>query len=334
MISYEGNTANDIWLEMAKDFVSNHDATVLKSRCGPMKEYLHVFFSLKNPRQRWINSRVPSINPAFALAEIVWIMNGADESSVINFWNPALPKYAGYDNKYHGAYGFRLKNHLGMDQLKNAYLTLKANPESRQVVLQIWDANIDLPLNDGNPRASDIPCNICSMLKVRAGKLEWMQTMRSNDLFLGLPFNFIQFTTIQEIMAGWLGLEVGAYNHLSDSLHVYEKHLNNLNLSLENKSDTINNDNLACSYKDSNSYLSSIYKIMKKLSTSKPALQYFEELIDISLPQAWGNILYIIAADAAMRYNYTLLAKKLINACTNELYKKMWNNWAKRKWDF
>jgi thymidylate synthase len=46
--------------------------------------------------------------------------------------------------------------------------------------------------------------------------------MRSNDIFRGLPYNFVQFTTMQEIMAGWLSLKVGSYNHFSDSLHVYE----------------------------------------------------------------------------------------------------------------
>ena len=35
--------------------------------------------------------------------------------------------------------------------------------------------------------------------KVRQGKLEWSQIMRSNDVLLGMPYNFIQFTGLQEI---------------------------------------------------------------------------------------------------------------------------------------
>ena len=83
---------------------------------------------------------------------------------------------------------------------------------------------LDLPGPGDAPRSRDIPCNLVSHLLVRQGKLEWLQVMRSNDLIWGTPYNFIQFTTLQEIMAGWLGLDVGTYNHVSDSLHVYERH--------------------------------------------------------------------------------------------------------------
>ena len=49
--------------------------------------------------------------------------------------------------------------------------------------------------------------------------------MRSNDIFRGLPYNFVQFTSMQEILAGWLKINVGSYNHVSDSLHIYERDL-------------------------------------------------------------------------------------------------------------
>src|SRR5207248_10388743 len=54
-------------------------------------------------------------------------------------------------------------------------------------------------------------------------RLEWTQVIRSNDLFLGLPHNFVQFTVLQEVLAGWLGIEAGTFNVVSDSLHVYER---------------------------------------------------------------------------------------------------------------
>ena len=82
---------------------------------------------------------------------------------------------------------------------------------------------LDFPSDNGLPVADDIPCNICSMLKVRNGRLEWSQIMRSNDIFLGLPHNFVQFMTLQEVLAGWIGIEPGTYTHFADSLHLYEK---------------------------------------------------------------------------------------------------------------
>ncbi len=333
MILYDGQSANEIWLKIAKDFINTEPSTSIDSRCGQMREFLHTSMSLSDPRQRWIYSRFPGINPAFALAEFVWIMSGANESDVINFWNPALPNYAGAGQKYYGAYGFRLRKHLGIDQIKHAYLALKDNPSSRQVVLQIWDGNFDLPKNNGTPRDPDIPCNIISMLKIRDSKLEWMQIMRSNDIFLGLPYNFVQFTMIQELLAGWLNIGLGGYNQLSDSLHIYNKHFNFLSQSLFNNNKFINVDRISCSYEDSELYLSIIYNIMRKLSQSKPHHTFYAKLEKHDLPESWKNILYIIVADAAMRYCDITEANKLVNKCTNKLYKQIWETWRERKWN-
>ena len=48
------------------------------------------------------------------------------------------------------------------------------------------------------------------------------------DFWLGFPFNIVQFTMLQEIMAGWIGVDVGSYHHLSDSLHIYPEHEDDL----------------------------------------------------------------------------------------------------------
>ena len=85
-----------------------------------------------------------------------------------------------------------------------------------------WVLKRDLP--SPGPSSEDVPCNVSSHLMIRQGCLEWLQVMRSNDLIWGTPYNFVQFTSIQEIVAGWLGVEVGNYVHVSDSLHVYQRH--------------------------------------------------------------------------------------------------------------
>ena len=82
---------------------------------------------------------------------------------------------------------YRLRYNYDVDQLQRAYEALKANPDNRQTVMLYWDPRLDLPRETGAPQSRDIPCNICSMLKLRAGKLEWTQVMRSNDLYKGLP---------------------------------------------------------------------------------------------------------------------------------------------------
>ena len=57
--------------------------------------------------------------------------------------------------------------------------------------------------------------------------------MRSNDIVFGLPYNFLQFTFLQEIIAGWLNVDVGEYMHISDSLHMYVN--NECSIDIEKK---------------------------------------------------------------------------------------------------
>ena len=189
-----GRTANDVWRKAASMLLQQKDT--VEGRTGDVFEILHTFITIEEPRQRWIYDRVPPVSIAYALAELVWIMNGQDCSDIINFFNPQLEKFAGRAKFYHGAYGKRIRSHYGFDQLEKAYHALQNVPESRQVVIQIYDTKEDFPIDNGRPRDDDIPCNICSMLKVRQNKLEWSQIMRSNDVLLGMPYDFIQFNLI------------------------------------------------------------------------------------------------------------------------------------------
>lgn len=239
MITFEGTTADAVWRQ-AVDRLRQVEA-VQESRDQATREILHAAFTIADPRQRVVFGR--PINPAFAVAEVIWILSGANDVDFLRFWNPRMVRFTDDDaTVFHGAYGYRLGSRPRLsahaaqrlrrprsqtgepreDQLRQVYEALHYTPHSRQVVLQIWDHALDLP--NPQPRSRDVPCNVVSHLLLRDGRLEWLQVMRSNDLIWGTPYNFIQWTTLQEIVAGWLGAEVGSYNHVSDSLHVYERH--------------------------------------------------------------------------------------------------------------
>jgi thymidylate synthase len=47
--------------------------------------------------------------------------------------------------------------------------------------------------------------------------------MRSNDAWLGLPYDVAQFTMLQEAVAAHWGLALGRYVHIDGSLHLYER---------------------------------------------------------------------------------------------------------------
>jgi len=168
----EAEAADTLWLKAAEWFLPGGPAHLQDSRAGQTKEVLRAALTLRDPRQRWIASRTPAMNPAFALAEVIWILCGRNDSAFLNYFNPRLPRFAGHGLTYHGAYGYRLRQHFGVDQLGRAVEVLSNDPNSRQAVLQIWDSAADLPHADGISRAADIPCNISALLKIREGRLK------------------------------------------------------------------------------------------------------------------------------------------------------------------
>ncbi|MHB8901491.1 MAG: thymidylate synthase [Thermoguttaceae bacterium] len=327
--TFEATSANELWQQLASEFQRGERTEIQNSRLGRMHELMHVALTINDPRQRWVVSREPAINPAFSIAEVVWIVNGRNDSSFLNYFNSSLPKFAGHTPCYHGAYGHRLRSHFGLDQLERVYHALRSDPDSRQAVLQIWDPASDLPDEYGKPASEDIPCNVSGFPKIRHGSLHWMQVMRSNDLFRGSPYNFVQFTTLQEILAGWLGLEVGSYNLIVDSLHVYEDSLKHVvNFCPVEQVD--NTDSLALPRSESEAAFSELASRTEELQRARRADQLVDLVATSSLPGAFRNMLCVMAAEGARRRRSLDAASEIMATCTNPLYCQLCQRWFER----
>ena len=326
--SYFAETADQAWLKAAHAFKEDK-ASLQTSRAGETVEILHATLSLSDPRQRWVVSRHPAINVAFALAETIWILRGREDSAFLTYWNRKLPRYAGEGPTFYGAYGYRLRHSLGIDQLERAYLALKNNTDSRQVVLQIWNGSTDIPNEDGTPRSPDIPCNIVALLKVRNGLLEWTQVMRSNDLVLGVPHNFVQFTTLQEVIAGWLGIDVGSYNHYSDSLHVYDNKLEDVKGSKALRAE-VNNEDLRLPKAESDKIFYELENRLEQFMKESLSEAEHERISKWDAPQAYQNMLSIFAAEAARRRRWISMSDEIAGRCTNPLLNQLWVRWLDR----
>lgn len=134
MISaFQGQSADNVWQQAAEAFRRSDGARSQNSRGGPTREILHVAISIADPRQRWVVSREPPLNIAFALAEVVWIMTGRRDLAFLEYWNSRYRDFVGPGPELHGAYGYRLRSHLGIDQLKRAFQVLVHDPDTRQV---------------------------------------------------------------------------------------------------------------------------------------------------------------------------------------------------------
>ena len=327
--SFQGQSADSAWQLAAEAFRQSVGIQDQDSRDGATKEILHAAISISDPRQRWVVSREPPINIAFALVEVVWIMTGRRDLEFLTYWNSELPKYVGPGPDLHGAYGYRLRHHFGIDQLDRAYQALKHNPDGRQVVLQLWDPRIDVPQFDGKPVDQDVPCNTSAMLKIRDGKLEWMQVLRSNDMFLGVPHNLVQFTSVQEVMAGWLEVECGSYNQISDSLHVYDRDWENVARSMPVVRASANVDDLAQPRHASNRLFSELERRVELMASPETEPDAVEVLSSWdAAPQAYVNIATVLTAEALRRRGLRGLASKTMARCTNPIYQQLWSQWC------
>jgi thymidylate synthase len=326
---YSAQSANDAWKEVAHELLSDTAISCVGSRLGATREFLHTVIELSNPRDRWVVARTPALNPAFALAEVVWLLAGRSDIAFLTHWFPQYPKYVGCDPQQCGAYGERLRRRFGLDQIKRAYLALRNNPTSRQVVLQIWSASDDLPDQFGRPKSSDVPCNLVSTLKVRQNRLEWLQLVRSNDIDRGVPHNFIQFTILQELMAGWLGIEVGSYVHIADSVHWYAEHSRRMGID-DNVVAAENEDRFAQSFEQSMRAFAALARRMDHIIDARqnnrsPALRD-----DGTLPKAFENVFAVIAADDARRFGENDRAEQIIARCDNPALLQVWRRWLAR----
>lgn len=337
MRHFEATTADVVWQEAASELIE-HPEYESESRTGVTYEILRCVLTIKDPRQRWLLSRYPPYNPAFGLVEFIWIITGNNESRVLNYWNPGLPKYSGADDAYYGAYGFRLRHEFGIDQIKRAYQILSSAPETRQVILQIWGPELDLPAANGKPVSNDIPCNVMSLLKMRNGHLYWSQIMRSNDIMRGLPYNIIQFTMLQEVMAGWLGSRLGDYFHLSDSLHLYKSELSEFSSSPTYTED-FDREPFSMAYCASEELFSLIYDDLAEVSRGHKAEDELCEIFDRESTRNAGrcelikDMMVIIGSDAARRQNYKALAYHLIDSCGDPNLKRAGRAWIEYRED-
>jgi thymidylate synthase len=156
-----------------------------------------------------------------------------------------------------------------------------------------------------------------------------MQIMRSNDLFRGLPHNIVQFTSLQEVMSGWLGLELGGYHQISDSLHIYERDLGNVKgrtavTTLHNR------DSLMLNKAESDRVWRDIEERMEALLVQRLTGPAWHSIADFDGPQPFQNLFAVVLADDARRRAWPEVALQAISKCTNPVLRQLWENWTVR----
>ncbi|WP_079867579.1 thymidylate synthase [Pseudomonas aeruginosa] len=183
---------------------------------GAFTEITGALLHLKNPRARL--SRAEGKGKLFScLGELAWYLAGSKDLNFIRHYIPMYKDSSDDGRTVYGGYGPRMMGEGNKNQIQSVIRLLSDKKTSRQAVVQLFDAKDIL-----KPR-KDIPCTCTLQFLIRKQRLHMFTSMRSNDVYLGLPHDVFAFTMIQEILARSLGCEIGEYKHYVTSLHLYEK---------------------------------------------------------------------------------------------------------------
>jgi thymidylate synthase len=187
----------------------------IEPRKGPATELTGVLLEVTNPRARLSRTETRG-KPYSCLAELCWYLAKSNDLEFISYYLPAYKEYA--DNGViYGAYGPRLFIWRGLNQLANVTEVLRERRDSRQAVIQLFDAQ------DIVEEHKNVPCTCTLQFMLRRDRLHMLTNMRSNDAFRGLPHDVFCFTMLQEIVARHVSVELGTYKHAVGSLHLYDK---------------------------------------------------------------------------------------------------------------
>lgn len=198
-----------------------------------IKEKIGCAFKISNPRNRlpYLKSRDYSI--AYFIAESLWYLSGNDSTEWISNYSSFWRGISDDGSTANSAYGSRIfKPHDRIAKSVDSSWTqwnfvieeLCADPDSRRAVIHVRSPQ------DSILAKKDVPCTLTLQFFLRNDNLHMVVSMRSSDLILGLAYDVPAFTLFQEILAVQLSerlnrkIGLGEYTHISNSLHIYEKH--------------------------------------------------------------------------------------------------------------
>jgi len=155
---------------------------------------------------------------SFMFGEAAWMLEGRNDVESVSKYVDGVKRFSDDGVTFFGAYGPKI-----ITQTSYVVDTLIKDNDSRQAVLNIWREN---------PRSSkDIPCTLSLQFFLREASddlwLHTVATMRSNDAWLGTPYDTFNFSAI----SFWIALhlnrngikcKVGSLNIQAGSRHIYE----------------------------------------------------------------------------------------------------------------
>jgi|TARA_B100000497_G_scaffold52395_1_gene60182 thymidylate synthase len=173
--------------------------------------------------------------------ELLWFLNGDTnigylQENGVRIWN----EWADEKGDLGPVYGHQWRNWNSeeVDQISDIIHTLKTNPDSRRMLVSAWnpsvmpDSSKTFSENVANGKAALPPCHAFFQFYVADGKLSCQLYQRSADIFLGVPFNIASYALFTMMMAQVCGYQVGDFIHTFGDAHIYNNHMQQIELQL------------------------------------------------------------------------------------------------------
>ena len=173
--------------------------------------------------------------------ELLWFLKGDTNTNYltengVRIWN----EWADENGNLGPVYGHQWRNWNSeeIDQIQEIVETLKVNPNSRRMLVSAWnpsvlpDTSVSFEENVANGKAALPPCHAFFQFYVADGKLSCQLYQRSADIFLGVPFNIGSDALLTLMMAQVCGYEPGEFIHTFGDAHIYNDHVEQLELQI------------------------------------------------------------------------------------------------------
>ena len=168
--------------------------------------------------------------------ELLWFLKGETDTKYlvdngVKIWNEWAD-----DGQLGPVYGYQWRNWPApngthIDQIEEVIQLLKDKPNSRRIIVSAWNV-ADLPDESISPQDNVkkgqmalAPCHAFFQFYVADGKLSCQLYQRSADIFLGVPFNIASYALLTMMVAQVVGLEPGDFIHTLGDAHLYNNHL-------------------------------------------------------------------------------------------------------------
>ena len=200
------------------NLLSTNIEDVSSRDCDVVGEIINAITVINDPTRCIMKNDIRKMPIRYCIGELLWYLSGNNNLSAIQHFSSAWDRMSDDGKTVNSNYGTLIKYYYGFDQLKMCEDILRDNPNSRQAIIHLKPIRnvIDEP-------TKDLPCTVSLQIFIRENKLYMITYMRSNDIWMGFPYDVFQFTCIQIYLAMRLNVDLGTYTHIAGSLHLYKR---------------------------------------------------------------------------------------------------------------